>query len=114
MNPWLYFATIPIINIMFQIGIISVDSRFLSITQMMLLLILILILLLLLSVYLYINNIIGLFDLIALILIFGINLFILIVYGKNMIQSEIPSFYYVSILLLPILATITSFIYNLN
>ncbi len=111
MNPWLYLATIPISAIIFYITLMF--REFKNIKYIISISISIL-LLLLLSVYLYINNIIGLFDLIALILILGINLFILIVYGKNMIQSENPLIYYGSTLLLPILATITSFIYKLN
>ncbi len=70
------------------------------------------ILLLLLLVYLYINNIIGLFDLIALVLIFGIYLFLTL--NIVIFRSVINTNYVLFLFSLTIVAPITSFIYNLN
>ncbi len=102
MNPWLYLLAIPISAI--------IPFIFEKLENKKHIIFIFILLLLLLLVYLYINNIIGLFDLIALVLIFGFNLFLLF-------TSKVADLFIINILLfsiLPIVATITSFIYNLN
>ncbi len=105
MNPWLYLLAIPISAIIVFITLILRELTNIKY------IIFIFILLLLLLVYLYINIIIGLFDLIALVLIFSINFYLNINISST---EQFASILISTSIILPILATITSFIYNLN
>ncbi len=99
MNPWLYLLAIPISAI--------IPFIFEKLENKKHIIFIFILLLLLLLVYLYINNVIGLFDLIALALIFGFNLYLL--FGTK----DKEQIYLLVITIQPILAIITSFIYNL-
>ncbi len=104
MNPWLYLLAIPISYILFILLKIE------NIRNIMPTIFMPIILLLLLIVFLYINNIIGLFDLFALALIIVIHSFLVYL-------SVIEDHFGVPLMLFsiaPIVATIISFIYNLN
>ncbi len=101
--PWLYLSVYPISAIIFFI-ILNIKGLT---SSMPLICISIFILILLLLVYLYINNIIGLFDLIALTLICCIYLFFLNVFTRD-------DNYVVVLGILGLLAPITLFIYSLN
>ncbi len=108
MNPWLYLSFYPIYAIIhfIMLRLINFNQRIRSIF------IYISIFILLLLVYLYINNIIGLFDLIILALIFGINSSFYLV--SDLFLTSYQSVFVILLALLPILALTTSFIYKLN
>ncbi len=106
MNPWLYLLAIPICYFLrYTSWFVNPENIKLQMT----IAIAVGIFILLLLVYLYINNIIGLFDLIILALILGIYLYLCFFGGDTGINPRL-----LALTILPILATITSFIYNLN
>ncbi len=95
MNPWLYLLTIPICGLIyFIIGYLFHKNKYLPIISSMGITLLIL---LIIFFYLYLNNIIGLFDLILLFFIFS-----------NMLNPLVSYTSFFNILLIPI-ATILSF-----
>ncbi len=69
MNPWLYLLTIPICIALIKLNLFIIEKN--NLNKILLFEIIILLILFLLLFYLYNNNVIGIYDLILLILIFG-------------------------------------------